>query len=304
MRVPLYGRARNSLSVLARDALRCIPSITPHADVFNVRNSTYKAHSSVDAGEVEKFRTLAASWWDVDGASAFLHRMNPVRAAFIRDTAVSTFRQASGLASPLTGLSILDVGCGGGLLSESLARMGAHVTGIDAAPEAVTVATQHAALDPAVQERTTYLLETAEGLVVQGRKFNVVVASEVIEHVRSPREFSQALAELTTFPGAIVVSTLNRTPRAYALAILGAEYLLQVVSPGTHDWRKFITPEELVMMMSSSGAELERLSGMVYNPLTSRWSLSTDTAVNYIAAFQRKGSPTSPLSPSEAPSTS
>jgi len=201
-------------------------------------------------------------------------------------------------AQPLAGLRLLDVGCGGGILCEALARMGADVTGIDAAPGNIVIATAHAALDPdVIARRVTYHATTAEALLAAGASFDAVLSLEVVEHVNDPAGFVACLAGLTRPGGAVVMSTLSRTARSYALAILAAERVLSWVPPGTHDFGKFLTPEELAVLMARGGLELREAAGMRYTPppplpqllpgargmaTGGRWSLSDDTAVNYI----------------------
>lgn len=193
------------------------------------------------------------------------------------------------------GLRILDVGCGGGLLAESLARQGAFVHGIDVNEEGIQVAQRHALLDPELAGRLTYEQATIENVAARcttthsrtDTSFHAVIASEVIEHVANVQQFCTALVQATAPGGAIVVSTMSRTPRAYALAVLAAENILGMVPRGTHEWSKFIIPEELTMVMKEAGATLEQMAGMVYNPVSGRWMLATDVNVNYIAYFKR-----------------
>jgi polyprenyldihydroxybenzoate methyltransferase/3-demethylubiquinol 3-O-methyltransferase len=264
--------------------------------------------ASVDKKEIAKFAALADRWWDhTSGPFAPLHALNAARCLFIRRSLVSSLDLDPLGGEPLAGLRVLDVGCGGGLLSEPLARMGAQVTGIDLSPESVGAAAAHAAADPLVAARVTYRCAPAEALAAsEAGAFDVVVSSEVIEHVRAPADFVKTLAALAA-PGGrgrVVVSTLNRTPQAYALAIVGAEYLTGLVPKGTHDWTKFITPQELAMMSSDAGLELEQIAGMVLDPLAAvrgggssgsgsgggssgRFVLSEDLVVNYIALMKR-----------------
>jgi len=241
---------------------------------------------AVDASEVSKFSAMAAEWWDPQGPMAPLHSMNPTRVKFCRD-AISRHRGGEASAVlPFEGLKIADIGSGGGLLSESLARLGGSVTGVDASQEAIGAAQVHMQADSSLRERLQYWEGTAEQLHAQGTGFDVVVASEVIEHVPDPERFCSSLAGLTVRgKGMAIVSTINRTPRSYAMTILGAERLLRLLPVGTHDWNKFITPDELVMMMGSGGMKLKEVQGMYFDPFSRKWSLTDDLAVNYIAAF-------------------
>ncbi|XWS33021.1 hypothetical protein CRYUN_Cryun22dG0041600 [Craigia yunnanensis] len=185
-------------------------------------------------------------------------------------------------ARPFEGLRIIDVGCGGGILSEPLALMGATVTGIDAVEKNIKIAHLHAGLDPTTST-IEYCCTTAEKLVDEQRKFDAVIALEVIEHVADPSEFCKSLAALTVHEGATVVSTINRSMRSYATAIVAAEYLLQWLPKGTHQWSSFLTPEELTMILKRASIDVKEMAGFVYNPINRRWSLSDDISVNFIA---------------------
>lgn len=208
--------------------------------------------------------------------------MNPTRLAFIRSTLCRHFGKDPSSARPFEGLKVVDVGCGGGILSEPLARMGASVTGVDAVDKNIKIARIHADLDP-VTSTIEYCCTTAEKLVEEQRKFDAVISLEVIEHVADPAEFCKSLAALTIPEGAIVISTINRSMRAYATAIVAAEYLLRWLPKGTHQWSSFLTPEELALILQRSSISVKEMAGFVYNPLTGRWSLSDDVGVNFIA---------------------
>lgn len=242
---------------------------------------------SINPAEVAKFAALANEWWNPQGAFRPLHAMNPVRCKFLREALCQCFQLNPQQAAPFKGLSFLDVGCGGGILTEALARMGASMTGIEPQQKNISAAIAHAQEDPAVAQRTKYLAVTAEELVSTGAQFDAVMGLEIIEHVDKPHQFLRTLASLTQSDGALFISTINRTPRAYALAVLGAEYVAGILPKGTHDWNKFITPEELFMLAEGTGLELEQLAGMVLNPLTGRWMLSSSSDVNYIAYFSK-----------------
>ena len=239
------------------------------------------SHSaSVDPEEVAKFAALADDWWDPAGTFAPLHKLNPARLTFIRDR-IAAHQGRDPLAErPLAGLRVLDIGCGGGLLCEPLTRLGAEVTGIDAAEPNVAAAARHATeagLD------IDYRHTTAETLAAGGTHFDLVLNMEVVEHVADVKAFLQASAALVAPGGAMVLATLNRTPKSFAFAIVGAEYLLRWLPRGTHDWRKFLRPSELVAQLRAAGLETKELTGVAYNPLTGAWHLATrDLDVNYM----------------------
>ncbi|KAK9284922.1 hypothetical protein L1049_024103 [Liquidambar formosana] len=222
-----------------------------------------------------KFKKNKCHVWDAEGPFKPLHVMNPTRLAFIRSTLCRHFRKDPHCARPFEGLKIVDVGCGGGILSEPLARMGATVTGIDAVEKNIKIARVHAELDP-LTSTIEYCCTTAEKLVEEERQFDAVIALEVIEHVADPSEFCKSLAALTISNGATVISTINRSMRAYATAIIAAEYLLHWLPKGTHQWSSFLTPEELVLILQRASINVQEMAGFVYNPLTGRWALSDD----------------------------
>ncbi|KAK7385941.1 hypothetical protein VNO78_31938 [Psophocarpus tetragonolobus] len=237
--------------------------------------------SSLNVNELAKFAAIADTWWDSEGPFKPLHLMNPTRLAFIRSALCRHFKKDPYSAKPLEGLKIVDVGCGGGILSEPLARLGATVTGLDAVEKNIKIAQLHAGLDP-VTSNIEFCCTTAEKLVEEGRKFDAVMALEVIEHVAEPAEFCKSLAALTVPNGATLISTINRSMRAYATAIVAAEYILRWLPRGTHQWSSFLTPEELVLILQRAGIHVEEMAGFVYNPVTGRWSLSDDISVNFI----------------------
>jgi len=233
---------------------------------------------SVDAGEVGKFAALAETWWDPDGAFRPLHRMNPIRLDWLRDHLCGQFGRDPQGRTSLEGLRVLDVGCGGGLLSEPLARMGATVTGIDAAEEGVMAARAHAG---AMGLEIDYRCVTAEALAEEGARFDAVLALEIVEHVADLPAFCRALGKLVEPEGLVALSTLNRTARSYAMAIVGAEYVLGWLPRGTHDWNRFPTPEELGDVLARGGLQVVDETGFVYDPLRDDWRRGADVSVNY-----------------------
>ncbi len=236
---------------------------------------------NLDPAEVERFRRMASEWWDAKGKFRPLHQLGPARLTFVRDELVRHFGLTAGGMRPLAGLTILDVGCGGGLVSEPLTRMGARVTGIDPGRENVEAARAHAG--PQGLE-IDYRVTTVEDLAAAGVTFDAVVCLEVVEHVPDVGAFLKTCASLVRPGGAMIVSTINRNLKSYALAIVGAEYVLGWLPRGTHQWERFVTPEELARYVANAGMCAPRFSGLVYNPLRDAWDLSADTDVNYLAA--------------------
>ncbi|MBC7769852.1 MAG: bifunctional 2-polyprenyl-6-hydroxyphenol methylase/3-demethylubiquinol 3-O-methyltransferase UbiG [Phycisphaerales bacterium] len=236
--------------------------------------------STMDPAEIAKFNALAAEWWNPNGPFGALHRLNPVRLQFIRDFALRHFGTKP--ARPLGGLSVLDLGCGGGLVTAPLARMGATATAVDAAPDAIGAAQAYAAqagLDIAFQQTT------AEALVEAGAQFDLVTALEIVEHVSDVNAFLNAAAALVKPGGAIILSTINRTPKARALAIVGAERILKWAPAGAHDYDKLVTPEEI--RAGAPAIKWDEPVGVTYAPLGAGWTLTSDVSVNYLIAGVR-----------------
>ena len=244
------------------------------------------AASSVDPQEVAQFAALADTWWDADGPMRPLHALNPVRIGYIRAQFLNHFGIATNDMQPFAGRRMLDVGCGGGLVAEPLARLGGQVTAIDAAAPSIELARTHAA---AAGLSIEYRATTAEALLAEGKQFDVVTALEIVEHVADPAAFLATCAGLVAPGGLLVLSTLNRTPQAFGLAILGAEYLLRMLPRGTHSWRKFRKPSELAAPLRASGLGIADVSGVAYSPLTGTWVLSPSLAVNYLLTAARPG---------------
>ncbi len=242
------------------------------------------ASANLDAREIAQFTNQAEDWWDPEGPFRPLHQIGPVRLKYIRDTAVRHFGVAEPGLKPLSGLTCLDVGCGGGLISEPLARMGATVTAIDPGQQNIAAAQKHA---QASGLSINYQPTTAEAVLAQGHAFDLVTCLEVIEHVPEPAAFVHTIAGLVRPGGLLIMSTINRTPKSYALAIVAAEYILRWLPVGTHQWDSFVRPGELKHAMTAAGLEKCATLGLVYNVLDDRWSLSDDTDVNYMASAVR-----------------
>lgn len=247
---------------------------------------TASDRGTVDAADVDRFSRLAGQWWDPDGPHGPLHRFVPVRMAVIRE-ALAPLAAGAGERRPLAGLAVLDIGCGGGLLAEPMTRLGARVTGVDADAAGIAAAAAHAGEAGLEIE---YVCAAAEDLVAAGRQFDAVVASEVIEHVADRGAFAGALAALVRPGGALVLTTINRTPRSYAAAIVGAEYILRWVPRGTHDWGKFPTPDELTALLAPHGFTVEPPVGLAYDPPAGGFRQTADARVNY-ALVARKPKP-------------
>jgi 2-polyprenyl-6-hydroxyphenyl methylase/3-demethylubiquinone-9 3-methyltransferase len=233
---------------------------------------------SVNQDEIQRFAALADEWWNPKGPYAPLHKLTPARVEYVRDRLAERFSRDTKSLKSLADLSILDVGCGGGILAEPLARLGAKVAGIEPAAESIAVAKAHA--DEAGLQ-VDYRAATAEELLAEGQTFDAVIASEVIEHVNDPAAFVKTLSGLVKPGGLVLLSTLNRTLKSFALAIVGAEYVLRWIPAGTHDWSKFVTPDELGDFARAAGLTVNDVTGMIYDPLRDRWTLGRDSGCNY-----------------------
>ena len=241
--------------------------------------------SSVDPTDVARFEALGDDWWDPAGSMAPLHALNPVRIGWLRDLAIRHFdRPREDGAPPLAGLTALDIGCGAGLLSEPLARLGAEVTGLDPAPGNIAAARRHAA---ETGVRVGYRAATLEEVAAETATFDIVLAMEVVEHVRGWPRFVRTACGLVRPGGLFVASTLNRTLKSFALAIVGAEYVLRWLPQGTHRWEQFVTPAEFAAAIRAAGLGEIARSGVVYDPLRRAWRLGRDTDVNYMIAASR-----------------
>ena len=247
---------------------------------MTIKSRQKKQHdASVDAAEIAQFDELGEKWWDESGPMRPLHKLNPVRLSYIRRMVCEHFGLPDTIRC-LQKLKIADIGCGGGLVAEPLCRMGATVTGVDAGKENIRVAKAHA------QEHNLsieYLATTVEQVAASGKKFDVVTALEIVEHVADVPVFMEALCKIVKPGGLLVMSTLNRTPKSYLLGIVAAEHILRWLPPGTHDWKKFQKPSELAKHLRAGGLEVTDVRGLIYNPLSREFSLDIeDLDVNYL----------------------
>jgi 2-polyprenyl-6-hydroxyphenyl methylase/3-demethylubiquinone-9 3-methyltransferase len=261
--------------------------LTPELIVLNrtlERPMNQAAQTTIDQDEVERFSAMAAEWWNPNGKFRPLHKFNPVRLAYIRDHVAAHFGRDPKGDKPLQGLKLLDIGCGGGLLSEPMARMGAEVLGADASRTNVEVASIHAAQSGV---DVHYEATTSEELAARGERFDIVLNMEVVEHVADVDLFLSSCAEMVKPGGLMFVATINRTMKAMALAIIGAEYVLRWLPRGTHQYEKLVRPEEIERPLSTSGMNVLDRTGVFYNPLQDQWNLSRDMDVNYMMLMER-----------------
>jgi len=236
--------------------------------------------SSVNKKEIEKFSKIAAEWWDPSGKFKPLHKFNPIRIKYIKENIISNFKLRI-KKKPLDKINILDIGCGGGLLSEPMTRLGANVTGIDASNKNINIAKLHAKKN---KLKINYLCLSPEKLKIK-KKFDVILNMEIIEHVEDINFFINSCSKLLKKNGLMFVATLNKTLKSYMFAIIGAEYVLRWLPIGTHDWEKFVRPEDLKKILGKNSLKLEKLDGMNFNIIKDEWSVSSDTSINYIAKF-------------------
>jgi 2-polyprenyl-6-hydroxyphenyl methylase/3-demethylubiquinone-9 3-methyltransferase len=245
-------------------------------------------NTTVDPGEIAKFEAMAAEWWDVNGKFKPLHMLNPCRLDYITSQIAAEFGRDLKSREPFKGLRILDIGCGGGLLAEPMARLGADVVGADAAERNIPVAQVHAEQSGL---EIDYRHTTAEAMAADGEQFDVVLNMEVVEHVADPLAYLTACQQLLKPGGLMICSTINRNPKSYLMAIIGAEHIMRWLPKGTHEWNKFITPDELFELIKQAGLEPVDRTGFVFNPIAWSWSLSDrDLSVNYTTASVKPAS--------------
>ena len=236
--------------------------------------------NSVNKKEIEKFSKMANEWWNPNGKFKPLHKFNPIRIKYIKENIISSFKLKNN-NKPLEKIDILDIGCGGGLLSEPMTRLGAKVTGIDASDQNIKIAKLHAKKS---KLNINYLCSSPEKIKVK-KKFDVILNMEIIEHVEDINFFIKSCSKLLKKDGLMFVATLNKTLKSYVFAIIGAEYVLRWLPIGTHDWEKFVKPDDLKKILSENNLKLEKLDGMNFNIIKDEWSISRDTSVNYISKF-------------------
>ena len=236
--------------------------------------------SSVNKKEIEKFSNMADEWWDPHGKFKPLHKFNPIRIKYIKENIIRQFK-IKNTKKPLSGINILDIGCGGGLLSEPMCRLGANVTGIDASKKNIKISKLHAKRD---RLKINYICSSPEKLKIN-KKFDVILNMEIVEHVEDISFFLKSCTKLLNKNGLMFVATINKTLKSYVFAIVGAEYVLRWLPIGTHDWEKFVKPEELKEILSKNNLFLKKLDGMHFNIIKDEWSITSDLSVNYIAKF-------------------
>ncbi|CAL8248006.1 unnamed protein product [Lota lota] len=294
-----YSHSTNASSVMQRRPASCPfswSSACKHRKQLLQRTtcvSQSASHTTVDPEEVRRFQALASKWWDEQGEFAALHSMNDLRVPFIRDNLMSLHRECQP-GRPLRGLKILDVGCGGGLLTEPLARLGGHVLGVDPVENSISTAWLHSSSDPELRGRLRYRPCTLEELLGSEEEdrgeeekemadgpFDAVVASEVVEHLVDLETFAFCCGQLLKPGGSLFITTINKTNLSYALGIVAAEQILRIVPQGTHDWDKFISPADLEHLLEPYGFSVQSVRGMLYNPVTGNWCWSDNTEINY-----------------------
>jgi len=239
-------------------------------------------NNTINKKEIEKFSRIAEEWWNPNGKFKPLHKFNPIRIEYIKENIIKTLK-LNDKKKPLEKISILDIGCGGGLLSEPMCRMGAEVTGIDASIQNINVAKIHSKNN---NLKIEYICTSPEKLRTN-KKFDVILNMEIVEHVENVDFFLKSCSNLLKKNGIMFVATLNKTLKSYIFAIIGAEYILKWLPIGTHEWEKFVKPEDLVNVLKKNNLRLERLDGMKFNLITDEWKLSSDKSINYIAKFIR-----------------
>eukprot|EP00743_Colponemidia_sp_Colp-15_P006545 GILK01007053.1.p1 GENE.GILK01007053.1~~GILK01007053.1.p1 ORF type:complete len:265 (+),score=34.17 GILK01007053.1:59-853(+) len=253
---------------------RSVPSV--------FRKLRYLSTSTVNEQEVQKFSALAKEWWNPNGPMCALHDMNPIRLSYIREKAAAHLNLPKDSPVPFKALDALDLGCGAGILTEAIARLGASVVGVDATNEVIEVAKLHSTRDPVVEKNVRYMCTTAEDLVKEDRHFDIICSMEVVEHVNDLPGFLDSASKLLRPGGSLFLSTINRTPSSYAAAIIMAEHIFGLAPKGTHEWNKFVKPDELVALLTHSKLTFESIQGVLYNPLGRKWMYTSSVDVNYM----------------------
>ena len=236
--------------------------------------------TTVNKKEIEKFSRMAEEWWDVEGKFKPLHKFNPIRIKYIKESVIENFKLQNNEKLPLNGINLLDIGCGGGLLSEPMCRLGATVTGIDASAKNIEIAKIHAKKN---NLNINYICTSPEK--IQKEKFDVILNMEIVEHVENVDLFLNSSSSLLKKDGLMFVATINKTLKSYLFAIIGAEYILRWLPIGTHEWEKFIKPDDLKNILSKFDMTMIKTDGVKFNPILDKWSLSKDTSINYISKF-------------------
>ena len=236
--------------------------------------------TTVNKKEIEKFSRMAEEWWDVEGKFKPLHKFNPIRIEYIKESVIENFKLQNNEKLPLNGINLLDIGCGGGLLSEPMCRLGATVTGIDASAKNIEIAKIHAKKN---NLNINYICTSPEK--IQKEKFDVILNMEIVEHVENVDLFLNSSSNLLKKDGLMFVATINKTLKSYLFAIIGAEYILRWLPIGTHEWEKFIKPDDLKNILSKFDMTMVKTDGVKFNPILDKWSLSKDTSINYISKF-------------------
>ena len=237
-------------------------------------------NNTINKKEIEKFSKIAEEWWNPEGKFKPLHKFNPIRISYIKENIIKTFK-INQKKTPLKNIKILDIGCGGGLLSEPMCRLGADITAIDASEKNISIAKLHSKKN---NLKIKYICTSPEKLKVKD-KFDVILNMEIVEHVEDVNFFLKSCSNLLKKNGIMFVATLNKTLKSYVFAIVGAEYILRWLPIGTHEWEKFIKPEELISLLKKNHLSVERVDGMKFNILTDKWKVSDDKTINYIAKF-------------------
>ncbi len=238
--------------------------------------------NTVNKKEIEKFSKMASEWWDPEGKFKPLHKFNPIRIQYIKENITKNFK-IKNKTKPLSGISVLDIGCGGGLLSEPMSRLGAYVTGIDASDKNINIAKLHSKKN---NLKINYLCSSPEKLKIK-KKFDVILNMEIVEHVEDVNFFLRSCSKLLKKNGLMFVATINKTLKSYIFAIVGAEYILRWLPIGTHEWEKFVKPEELKYILNKNKLSLKRIDGMNFNLINDEWCITKDLSINYIAKFKK-----------------